>query len=286
MIDAASLVEVILVVDADQAELAQLHLGELNPGGFRCDDLPDGGVELAVYVDAENAHRPEVYLAASGITIRESRLSPIAGDWAERWKEFHQPVVIGGLWVGPPWQLDDAPAGLRPLIIEPGQGFGTGAHATTRLMLTLLHDLPRASILDVGCGSGVLSIAAAMLGFGPVTAIDNDPAAIVSTEENIARNDLHGITVRLLDGLAETLPQADIVLANITLLPLQRLAAKLHAPCVVVSGLLRSQVETCIATFEQYEYYVQERRDRDGWTALVLKSARPDEQAMYHRTVI
>ena len=83
---------------------------------------------------------------------------------------------MGPLWIGPPWE--SAPADALAVVIDPGRAFGTGAHATTRLCLELLLDAPRGSVLDVGCGSGVLAIAAARLGFGPVAAVDVDEIAV------------------------------------------------------------------------------------------------------------
>ena len=86
--------------------------------------------------------------------------------WEDRWRDFHHGVVVGRFWVGPPWE--EAPAGVEAIVIDPGRAFGTGAHPTTRLTLELLQELEPGSLLDVGCGSGVLSIAAAKLGFAPV----------------------------------------------------------------------------------------------------------------------
>ena len=194
MTDATPLVEVAVHVAADQAELAELAVGEFSPGGFQHEPLDDGSARFAVFVPAGDEHRLGAWLAGAGITVLgDAAVTPVPGDWSERWKEFHQPVIIGGLWIGPPWQLDEAPAGLKQVVIEPAQGFGTGAHPTTRLVLSLLQDQPRGSVLDIGCGSGVLSVAAAKLGFGPITAIDNDPVAVDSTLENLERNDVLGV---------------------------------------------------------------------------------------------
>jgi ribosomal protein L11 methyltransferase len=282
----APLVEVAVHVAADQAELAQLAVGEFSPGGFQHDEHEDGSARFAVYLPAGEEQRLEAWLAGEGIRIvGEAQVTPVPGDWAERWKEFHQAVVIGGLWVGPPWQEDDAPEGMKRIVIEPAQGFGTGAHPTTRLVLALLQEQPRASVLDLGCGSGVLSVAAAKLGFGPITAIDNDPVAVDSTRENLRRNDVDSlVTVRVLDALKDDLPKADIVLANVIYEPLVRIAPKLTAPRLVLSGLLRSQADDVAAVYEQHGYITRERRDRDGWVALVLEHA-DENVAMRHRAV-
>ena len=116
------------------------------------------------------------------------RGDPVPDDWAERWRAFHEPVLVGErIWVRPPWS--EPRPGAIDLVVDPGQAFGTGSHPTTRLSLELLLELePEGSLADLGCGSGVLAIAAAKLGFGPVSAIDHDPAALEATRANAAAN--------------------------------------------------------------------------------------------------
>jgi ribosomal protein L11 methyltransferase len=278
------LVEVVLRVPAAEEEQAVAHLLEYSPSGFRQESQGDE-VEFGVYVPAPNAHLVATYLQRAGVTVSASATELVPADYAERWREFHQPVTIGELWVGPPWQEQDAPAGLKKVVIEPGQGFGTGAHPTTRLVLTLLLEQRRCSVLDVGCGSGVLAVAAGLLGFAPVTAIDNDPVAIDATTDNVARHGMSSIQVRLVDATTERLPYADLVLANLTLEPLEMLAPRLKVPRIIASGLLRSQVETATAAFEAAGYVVRERRDRDGWAALVLDAVDPEQAVMRHARV-
>jgi ribosomal protein L11 methyltransferase len=281
-----ALVEVAVFVSNDQAELASYATGEFSPGGFQEDETPQGTTRLAVFVPAGEEARYPAWLAQAGITIAgQPVVTIVPSDWSERWKEFHQAVTIGNLWVGPPWLLDDAPAHLKKVVIEPAQGFGTGAHPTTRLVLGLLDAQPRASVLDLGCGSGVLTVAAAKLGFGPLIAIDNDPVAVDSTIENLQRNDVHGVDVRVLDALQSDLPSADIVLANVILEPLMQLAPKLRAPRLILSGLLRSQAETVEAAYVQHGYLLKERRDRDGWVALVLDDVSEHAGTMRNRDV-
>jgi len=147
-------------------------------------------------------------------------------------------VAVGRLWVGPPWE---APApGLLPVVIDPGRAFGTGAHATTRLCLAWLQELRRGSLLDVGCGSGVIAIAAAKLGHAPVTALDVDPAAVDATIRNAAANDVR-VDARLADAEHEPLPSADAAVANIALAAVQAIAPRLRAPAVVTSGYLAGE---------------------------------------------
>jgi ribosomal protein L11 methyltransferase len=281
-----ALVEVAVHVSTDQVELAELAVGEFSPNGFQQAD-GDSGTRFVVYLPAGDEARFTAWLSAAGIPlVGEAQVTLVPPDWRERWKDFHQPVVIGGLWVGPPWQLEQAPGGTKVIVIEPAQGFGTGAHPTTRLVLALLQEQPRASVLDLGCGSGVLAIAAAKLGFGPIVAVDNDPVAIESTIDNLRRNDVEGLVkAYVLDALQQDLPRADIVLANVLLEPLVRIAPRMTAPRLVLSGLLRSQVDECVAAYEQVGYVLRERRDRDGWTAIVLDDARDAADPMRYRAV-
>jgi ribosomal protein L11 methyltransferase len=167
-------------------------------------------------------------------------------------------VRVGPLWGGPPWPA--APAGATPVIIDPGRAFGTGAHPTTRLCLELLLELPRGSLLDIGCGSGVLAIAGARLGFAPVLAIDVAEAAIEATRANARCNHVE-IEVRCLDALTDELPPVDTALANIALEPMQMLGARLRAPHLVTSGYLASE------ELELPGYRRLTRRRSEGWAA-------------------
>ena len=283
-----SIVEVVLRVPAEREEDAIAHLAEFSPGGFRSDPIPAAGVvEFGVFVDADVAATVEAYLVRAGVPVSSSHVVDVPEDWNEKWKEFHKAVLIGELWVGPPWLAHEIPAsGYRPVVIEPGQGFGTGAHPTTHLMLALLQAQPRSGVLDVGCGSGVLAVAAALLGFGPIEAIDNDPVAIEATVDNLKRNNVEALVkVRLVDAERDALPRADLVLANLTLEPLRGVATKVNAARVIVSGLLRSQVDTAEAVFSEYGYVLRERRDREGWVALVLDSVDTENAAMRNKLV-
>ena len=198
---------------------------ELFPEGF-VEERRGDSVELAAFTDATGVDRLRDRFGSV-------ETEPVASGWEGEWKRFHRPVRVGSLWIGPPWE--DAPAGLEPVVIDPGRAFGTGAHPTTRLCVELLLELERGSLLDVGCGSGVLAIAASKLGFAPVVAIDADEVAVEAATRNADANGAE-IDVRLLDAATDDLPAAEIALANIDLQTLDRLSPPAAWAALVTSG--------------------------------------------------
>ncbi|HEY4976360.1 MAG TPA: 50S ribosomal protein L11 methyltransferase [Gaiellaceae bacterium] len=185
--------------------------------------------------------------------------------WEDNWRAFHRPVEIGKLWVGPPWE--EPAEGLLPVVIDPGGAFGTGAHPTTRLCLELLQELEPASLLDLGCGSGVLAIAAARLGFAPVMAFDNDPEAIEASLTNAVANGV-SLDARLADVLAATLPAAEVAVCNISLQALSELTPKLECETLVASGFLLSDDLHLVG------YRVVSRHEQADWAAVVARPER------------
>jgi len=257
-------------VPRERAEAALAELLELAPSGVEEVDLGDR-VEYAVYgAPGELPTLPDLEALAGGGRV-EISTSEIADDWAERWRSFHRPLVLPGrLRVRPPWE----PPGPEPVEVEidPGRAFGTGSHATTRLCLELLLELPaRGSLLDAGCGSGVLAIAAARLGFSPVLAVDNDRAAIEATGSNAAANGI-ALEARRLDLRREELPEAKTVVANLLTPLLLECADRLaRAPrALIVAGLLEDEAEDVAGAFEARGLAERRRRSRDGWSAVLL----------------
>jgi ribosomal protein L11 methyltransferase len=200
---------------------------ELFPQGIEEREL-DGEIELAAYTDAAGEARMRAAFAR--VTVDE-----VAENWEDRWREFHHGVRVGSLWVGPPWE--QPPAGVQSVVIEPGRAFGTGAHPTTQLCLDLLAELARGSLLDVGCGSGVLAVAGAKLGYAPVHAVDHDPVAVDATIANAAANGVQ-VEARVVDAHAAELPEAATTVANVTIDDVRRLAPRLRSSHVVTSGYL------------------------------------------------
>jgi ribosomal protein L11 methyltransferase len=233
----------------DRAEDARAAMLELFPEGFEEVERGDG-VELAAYTDAQGEER--LWHVFGG-----ARAVDVADGWEDRWRSFHRPVQVGRLWVGPPWETPEP--GLLAVVIDPGRAFGTGAHPTTRLCLAFLQELEPRSLLDVGCGSGVLSIAAALLGFAPVTGVDTEVPAIEATADNARAN---GVDVRAqLVRADEALPAADVGVANISRESVLALPGRIGVDELVTSGYLASQPLE-LAGFAHVERLVLE-----GWAA-------------------
>jgi ribosomal protein L11 methyltransferase len=260
-----------------EAEIVLAELLELAPGGVEEVSLGDDAVEFAVYgAPGEVPALPDLKAVAGGALIEVST-SELADDWDQRWREFHRPLVLGRrLTVRPPWE----PPGDTPvdLVIDPGQAFGTGAHATTRLCLELLLELePRQDgFLDLGCGSGVLAIAAARLGWSHVVALDNDPAAVAATRENAQLNGA-ALDVRRHDLRTEPAETRPTVAANL-LAPLlvawaRQLASTERRPeQVIASGLLVHEVDATVEAFAHLGLHDRERRERGEWAATLFIS--------------
>jgi ribosomal protein L11 methyltransferase len=223
---------------------------ELFPEGFVEEQRGDS-VELAAFTDTAGADR---------LRDRFGRVETesVAPGWEDDWKRFHRPVQVGSLWIGPPWEA--VPEGVEPLVIDPGRAFGTGAHPTTRLCVELLLGIERRSALDVGCGSGVLAIAARKLGFGPVTAIDVDEAAVEAAARNAQANGVE-VDVLLLDAASDELPAAEIVVANIDLPTLGRLVIPSNSTALVTSGYYKADH----LTFPGFAHLA--RKTDAGWAA-------------------
>ena len=218
-------------VAGDEAEPLRARLLELVPAGL--EELEDGDtVELAAYIPVASVDSLlEVF---PGAVVR-----PVPQGWEDAWRSFHHPVTVGGLWIGPPWE--QAPDPGRAVTIDPGRAFGTGAHPTTRLCVELLsRTARRGSLLDVGCGSGVLAIAGARLGFAPVVAIDVDAIAVETTAANADANDVE-VEVRLVDAEEAVLPPAQLAVANVLLRPVEAILRRLQADEAITSGYLAGE---------------------------------------------
>lgn len=258
-------------VTREQSELVLAELLDLAPSGVEEVDLGERWVEYAVYgAPGELPSLPDLEAVAGGALVQIST-DEIASDWSERWRSFHRPLVIEGrLTVRPPWE----PAGTTPIdvVIDPGQAFGTGAHATTRLCLELLldHAAP-GSFVDLGCGSGVLAIVAAKLGHGPVIALDYDPISVTTARQNVGVNDVE-LEVRHFDMRTEQVRECDLVAANVLAGPLRAWAASQRTmpPTLILSGLLTTEADDVSRAFAVHGLREHERRTQGEWAALLM----------------
>jgi ribosomal protein L11 methyltransferase len=261
-------------VPGEHAERVMAELLELAPKGFEQVDHADGFVEFGLYgAPGELPAFPAGEAELAGVRV-EVRGEEVADDWAERWRQFHRPVLVGGrVWVRPPWA--DPRVGALDLVIDPAQAFGTGAHPTTRLSLELLLGLGRRGagpLADLGCGSGVLAIAAARLGFAPVTAFDNEHAALGATRDNALANGVELARVERLDLREQPAPWAPTTVANLVRPLLLRLAelSPERPERLIVSGLLEGEEDEVAAALAPLR---EERRlSAEGWSALLLMS--------------
>ena len=214
----------------------------------------DGATELAVFTDDAGE-------VAVSDAFPDVRSEPVAPGWEDRWKEFHRPVRAGGLWIGPPWM--SPPPDEPSIVVDPGRAFGTGAHPTTRACIELLAGLERGSLLDAGCGSGVVAIAAMRLGFAPVVAVDLDEVA-VEVAALTARANRVEIDVHCADVLHDELPRTDVLVANIELRVVEQLLVRAPSTVAVTSGYLAAEAPRAPG------WVAVDRLELEGWAADVL----------------
>jgi len=231
-----------------------------------------GGRIFAGFEQAADAHH----------VVREVGRRAIAraitdDSYLDAWREFASPSIVGRLFIRPRWSLVPSPRGLTEVSIEPGRAFGSGAHASTLLALELLQriGLGGRTVLDFGCGSGVLSVAAALLGASAVVALDIDPDATRVTRANAEHNGVGG-RVQVVAGTIDAQRGAfDVVVANVLPSVHREVAAALRRSAtrsIIVSGMLDA---SAVDVERAYGLTVVERRRRDQWTAAMLRIDHP-----------
>jgi ribosomal protein L11 methyltransferase len=194
-------------------------------------------------------------------------------DWLSSWREDLDVVVVGRVHVTPSW-ISHVPDGGGVLLrLDPGVAFGSGHHATTSLCLLHLQDLlePGASVLDVGTGTGILAIAAALLGAGDVVAVDLDPQAVDACRRNAEAND---VTVDVVVGSVQGQAPVDLLLANLLTPTLHALTDELVAATrpgghLVLSGVASERAAGVAGAVTAAGAPLERRSDEDGWAALV-----------------
>jgi ribosomal protein L11 methyltransferase len=261
----------------EQAEIVLAELTVLAPNGVEEEQGP-GYVEYAIYGgEGELPELGEIEVAA-GDGLVEVVSTEVPDDWADRWQDFHKPLLVGErLWLRPSWE--GPREGAIDLVVDPGQAFGTGAHPTTRLCLELLLELEEAGeangpLTDLGTGSGVLAIAAAKLGWDPVHGYDHEGPAIEASAANAKAN---GVSLQLeRRNLREGLPElAPTVVANMTAPVLRVVAEQLDAgpTTLILSGLLHSELDETAAAFGPIGLVEADRRLQGDWAALLLRGS-------------
>jgi len=293
----------------EQAEVVLAELTVLAPNGVEEERGP-GYVEYAIYGgEGELPELGEVE-AAAGDGLVEVLATEVPDDWADRWQDFHKPLLVGErLWLRPSWE--EPREGTIDLVVDPGRAFGTGAHPTTRLCLEYLLELEAAGeahgpLTDLGTGSGVLAIAAAKLGWDPVCGYDHEPTSIEAATTNAAANEVEA-TFDLVN-LRENLPVlAPVTVANMTAPVLREVAVQLTADggrgrarrsppafappspsrtptevarssppptpaTLVLSGLLPSELDDTAAVFAPSGLTERDRRIDGDWAALLMRA--------------
>jgi ribosomal protein L11 methyltransferase len=238
----------------------------------------------------------ELVAAAAAGADPAPLLAAVAGRWPaaveavdpdaalDAWREHARPVVVGRrLVVHPPWAPPEAgvAAGRRPVVIDPGRAFGHGAHPSTRLVLAAVDDLVRGGerVLDLGCGSGVLAVAALVLGAATAVGVDVDPAALAATVDNGRRNRVAD-RLTVIEGATGTAASAagyDLVVANLLLPDLVELAPTVGRSLAaggtaVVSGVLDAQRDRLVAAYRAVGLAPLGSAGEDGWLALTLRA--------------
>ena len=265
------------------------RLIEMSGRGVIVDDAADGPVLLTAFFDPREWPRVsdelEAYLGSINrlhpdLPPSRSFLTKIDDqDWNEGWKKYFEPFSPApGLVIRPPWREGSPQKGEIELIVHPGQAFGTGHHATTAMCLRLILDygqMPE-TMLDVGCGSGILALAALKRGVAKATGIDIDPKAIESAVANARLNGLTGGAGWLVGGPECLRGGWPLIVANLTAADLMALGdhlARLAGPGagLILSGILMDQGPSVEAAFAPRGFRTARRLDQDEWTALLMR---------------
>ncbi len=200
-------------------------------------------------------------------------------DWGTAWKAYYQPIELGqNLLIKPTWE-DVAPTGRLVLELDPGMAFGTGTHPTTIMCLELLESLVQGGerVIDVGCGSGILSIAAAKLGAAGVQALDYDPLAVKVAGENVEQNGVQDRVVVCQSNLLERASgQAELIVANIIARIIVQLVPDLARHLLpggtfIASGIIEEKLPAVLQALQEHGFLVEEERHSGDWVALVAR---------------
>ena len=249
-------------------------------------DRMKGVTRVKFYVTDDEDGRAKLETYTRGLGWEYTVTSLADNDWAYSWQKYYKPLAIGQrLYVVPQWERDEpVPEGRCPLYLNPGLTFGTGSHASTQLCLEWVEEFvrPSGTVLDLGCGSGILSVAGLLLGAESALGVDIDPKAVDVAYENAALNGLGRDRCTFLAGdiltdrsLKETLARDrwDLVLANIVadvIIPLSAHVEELLAPggVFLCSGIIDTRSGEVEAALARNGLTVTRKREKNGWVAL------------------
>lgn len=285
-------IEVSIEAPSEQAAAAADFLVLLTGRGVEINESASGAEQVKAFLEAgpgsgdqikaieDLVRRLEAQTGASGL-VHVALAELDDQDWSENWKRhFHPKEMAPGLWVAPPWEpMEDDPA-YEVVIIDPGQAFGTGHHASTALCLQRLARMKRKDnlpgrLLDLGCGTGILALAGLKLGIPSALALDLDPLALEATRHNAKLNNLSDrieIGSRPLEQIEEKFP---LITANITALDLTELARPMAAKLepggeLVASGMMQGQDDGVRRALEGAGLGMVERMSQGEWCCLVM----------------
>ena len=248
-----------------------------------------GVCRVKLYVTDDDDGKKQLARWLEGIDLPYTAASLGENDWARSWQKYYKPMAVGErLYIVPEWEREEpVPAGKVPLYLNPGLTFGTGNHASTQLCLAGLetYTVPGKPVLDLGCGSGILSIAALALGASEAAAVDIDPKAVDVAYENAALNGVGRDRYTVLagdvvsdQGLVDRLGTGKyaLVLANIVadvIIPLSARAGDFLAEdgVFLCSGIIDTRADEVQAALENNGLHVFDRREQNGWVALAAR---------------
>jgi ribosomal protein L11 methyltransferase len=279
-------VSIDIICGADAAEILASELAE----GFGVSvEFISGGLRMYLAADRFAAEKERLGRIVDSVVPQPGE-APVKisfsevpdEDWSRKWKEHFKPLLVGRRFlVTPTWE--EVPRDPERLIIriDPGRAFGTGHHETTRLCLEWLESClppggsPRGALLDVGTGSGILAIGAALLGFDPITGVDNDPEAVETAKENVILNGLSGKIRLSCSSPEEVEGQFDVIVSNIESGPLIRMARTISSRLreggrLGLSGILAEQADQVCAEYEKMGLAPAGRSPAGEWVLLAF----------------
>lgn len=251
----------------DESLLAKTD-GRVYVSGF----FPPGTDLAPLHAALERLKKNSVFELGS-LEVSASELD--SADWENEWRKYYAPIDLGGIVIVPAW-MKAPPSGGKPVYIEPGMAFGTGNHETTSMCLELMQrvGLEGATVLDMGCGSGILGVAAAVLGAARVVLSDIDPQAIEAAKGNAELNRVSAKCEFVCGDLDAASVRADAVIANITADVLIRLAETARAALgsggkLILSGIINARADDVLGAYAD-GFDLVERRQKGEWQALLL----------------